>query len=57
MISRVKRATLFALYQLSIMIGIIAMPLALATHQVGVSLPVHRLIAWSEDAYEAQQSD
>ena len=57
MISRVYRATLFALYQLSILIGIVALPLALATRQVGFSLPVHRLLGRVEGAYEnaAQQ--
>ena len=52
MISRVYRATLFALYQLSILIGIVALPLALATRQVGLSLPVHRLLGRVEGAYE-----
>ncbi len=37
MISRVYRATLFALYQLCIVIGIVAMPLAIATRQAGLS--------------------
>ncbi|MFC6718465.1 hypothetical protein ACFQGT_00685 [Natrialbaceae archaeon GCM10025810] len=55
--SRVHHATLFALYQLSIVIGIVAMPLAIAAHQVGFSLPIHRLITNVGDAYEnAQQT-
>ena len=53
MISRVKHATLFALYQLCIMVGILAMPLALVTHRVGYALPLHRLLARVGDAYEA----
>lgn len=52
MISRVYRATLFALYQLCIMVGIAAMPLALLTRQVGLTLPVHRLLSRVEVAYE-----
>ncbi|MDQ2049070.1 hypothetical protein RBH26_01090 [Natronolimnohabitans sp. A-GB9] len=56
MISRVYRATLFALYQLCIVIGIVAMPLAIAARQAGITLPIHRLLANVEDAYEASQS-
>ncbi|WP_202911833.1 hypothetical protein [Natrialba swarupiae] len=52
MISRVYRATLFALYQLCIVIGIVAMPLAIATRQAGLSLPIHRLLSNVEQAYE-----
>ncbi len=55
--SRVHHATLFALYQLCIAIGIVAMPLALATRQVGFTLPVHRLVESVGDAYEATQTN
>ncbi len=57
MTSRVYHATLFALYQLCIAIGILAMPLALATRQTGVTLPVHRLLARVEGAYEAAEAE
>lgn len=50
--SRVYRATLFALYQLCIMVGIAAMPLAMVVRQAGLSLPIHRAIASVGDAYE-----
>ncbi|AEH37787.1 hypothetical protein [Halopiger xanaduensis] len=56
MISRVYRATLFALYQLCIVVGILAMPLAVAARQAGLSLPIHRVLENVEDAYEATQS-
>lgn len=52
MISRVYRATLLALYQLCVVIGIAALPLAIATRQVGFTLPVHRLLARVGTAYE-----
>ncbi|WP_290818888.1 hypothetical protein [Halovivax sp.] len=52
MISRVHRATLFALYQLCILVGIAALPIALLTRQVGLTLPVHRLLVRVESAYE-----
>ncbi len=51
--SRVYHATLFALYQLCIVLGIIAMPLAIATRQVGFTLPLHRLIENVGAAHEA----
>ncbi|MCU4926829.1 hypothetical protein OB905_12715 [Halobacteria archaeon AArc-dxtr1] len=56
MISRAYHATLFALYQLCILIGITAMPLAIAANRVGLSLPVHRLLANVGEAYESAQS-
>jgi hypothetical protein len=50
--SRVYHATLFALYQLCIVVGILAMPLAIATRQVGYTLPLHRLIENVGEAYD-----
>ncbi|SDQ66700.1 hypothetical protein [Natronobacterium texcoconense] len=55
MISRVYHATMFALYQLCIVAGILAMPVAIAARQAGVTLPIHRLLSNVEDAYEATQ--
>ncbi|WP_169332656.1 hypothetical protein [Haloterrigena salina] len=57
MISRVYHATLFALYQLCILIGIVAMPLAIAARQAGVTLPIHRVLANVEEELEARQSE
>ncbi|WIV68711.1 hypothetical protein [Natrialbaceae archaeon AArc-T1-2] len=48
---------MFALYQLSIAIGIITMPLAIAARQAGVTLPLHRLLARIETAYENANAD
>ncbi|SIR87031.1 hypothetical protein [Natronorubrum thiooxidans] len=56
MISRVYHATLFALYQLCIVIGIAAMPLAIAARQAGVTLPIHRILGNLEEAYEASHT-
>ena len=53
--SRIHRATLFALYQLCVVIGIAALPLALATRRFGFTLPVHRLIENVGAAHEAAQ--
>lgn len=50
--TRAHRASLFALYQLCILLGIVAMPLALLTRQVGLTVPIHRLLVRVEAAYE-----
>ncbi|WP_435318419.1 hypothetical protein [Haloarchaeobius sp. TZWSO28] len=52
MINRATQAALFALYQLSIAVGILLMPLALAMRRFGVSLPVHRVVETFGGAYE-----
>lgn len=56
MIDRVHRATLFALYQLSIALGICMLPLALAANRVGLRLPIHRLVDGLESKYEAARA-
>jgi len=50
--SRLYRTTLLALYQFSLLLGILMMPLALVARKVGLTLPVHRLVARLGDAYE-----
>jgi hypothetical protein len=52
MIDGAYKASLFALYQLSIATGIVLMPLALAMRQLGVSLPLHRLVESLGRAYD-----
>jgi len=52
MTTRAHRAAMFALYQLTILFGILVMPIALLTRQAGVSVPVHRIIGRMEAAYE-----
>ncbi|WP_254768328.1 hypothetical protein [Salinilacihabitans rarus] len=54
--SRVHRATLFALYQTCIAVGILVMPVAIAASQAGFTLPVHRLLERVGDAYEEAQA-
>ncbi|MFB6299833.1 MAG: hypothetical protein ABEH65_06180 [Halobacteriales archaeon] len=46
------RAVLFVLYQLSVIIGIVMMPIALLARQSGVVLPIHRIVGRLEAAYE-----
>ena len=52
MASRLYRATVFALYQCSLLLGILLMPFALVAGRVGLTLPVHRLVTRLGDAYE-----
>ncbi|WP_255191169.1 hypothetical protein [Natronobeatus ordinarius] len=54
--SRVHHATLFALYQLCIVLGILAMPVAIVARQAGVTLPIHRLLVRVGEAYENAQA-
>ena len=52
MIRSAYRATLFALYQFSILVGILLMPLALATRRFGINIPAHRVVDSLGSAYE-----
>jgi hypothetical protein len=38
------RATLFVLYQLSLLVGIAMLPVALVTRKLGVGLPIHQIV-------------
>lgn len=49
---RVYRATLFALYQLTLISGIALLPVALVTRQFGVRLPIDRAVMGLKDRYE-----
>jgi hypothetical protein len=56
MIALVRRAMLFALYQMSILTGIVLLPVALFARQLGVPLPIHRVVESLQDAYEATEA-
>lgn len=56
MIHRLKHATLFALYQFSIALGIVLLPLAVALTRVGVTPPVHRAVDVLGEALENARS-
>jgi len=49
---RAYRATLLALYQLTLLVGILLMPLALVTERLGLRLPVDRALLGLKEAYE-----
>ena len=50
--SRLYRAVVFALYQLSLVAGIVLMPFALVAKKLGLPLPVHRVVTRLGDAYD-----
>ena len=49
---QLQRATVFVLYQLSLLVGIALLPIALAMRRIGVVLPVHRVVDRLETAYD-----
>ncbi len=53
MIDRLRRNTLFALYQVTLVVGIAMLPLAVALGRLGVTLPMHRLVATVGGALDA----
>lgn len=46
------RHTLFALYQLTVALGIVLLPLAMVMRRAGLSLPIGRIVTVVGDAYE-----
>lgn len=56
MIERLYATTLFALYQMSVALGILLLPLALLTRRFGFTPPVHRLVGRLGAAYDATKS-
>jgi hypothetical protein len=53
---RLYHATLFVLYQVTLLCGIALLPLALLTRRVGVRLPVDRAVLGIKEAYEMRRS-
>jgi len=51
------RATAFALYQLSLIVGILLLPIALVTSKIGFIPPVHRVVDRANNAYERATSN
>ncbi|WP_169794653.1 hypothetical protein [Haloprofundus marisrubri] len=52
MFESLSRISLFALYHLTLALGIALLPLTLAVRQFGVQLPVGRLVETVGTAYE-----
>lgn len=53
---RAYRATLLVLYQLSLLVGIVAMPLALVADRLGFDLPLHRAVERLGEKYKQAAS-
>jgi len=52
MIESASRLTVFALYQLTIVLGILLLPVALVARRLGVNLPIGELIDRLDAAYD-----
>lgn len=50
--STLYRSTLFALYQISLIMAIVMLPLAVMTKQMGFTLPAHKPVDRFGSAYE-----
>ncbi|MFB6178914.1 MAG: hypothetical protein ABEI77_04230 [Halorientalis sp.] len=55
--NRLYRSALFAMYQLTLLLGIALLPVALVVRQFGVTLPIHRVVSRLADAYEDASPD
>lgn len=56
MIDRLHAIAVFALYQLTIALGIALLPVALLARRAGVTLPLGRLVERTADAYAHARS-
>ena len=56
MIERLYATTLFALYQMSVAVGIVMLPIALFTRRFGFVPPVHRVVNRLGSAYDATKT-
>jgi len=52
MIGRLRTATVFVAYQLTVLVGILLLPLALLARRIGVVLPVGRAVDRLGAAYD-----
>jgi hypothetical protein len=52
MTNPLARATLFALYQLTILVGIVLLPVSLLTRRFGLTLPAGQLVETLGETYE-----
>lgn len=57
MFQAMHRTATFALYQLTLALGILLMPVALLARRVGVRLPVDRILEAASAAYDRADGD
>lgn len=55
--STVYRAAAFVMYQFSLLAGIALFPMAVLMRQVGITLPVHRMVSRAGDVYDRIDSE
>ena len=53
---RVYRAILLVMYQLTLFVGIVALPFAVLARRAGVRLPVHRAVECLREKYRQTSS-
>ncbi|SFQ04744.1 hypothetical protein SAMN05216277_11712 [Halolamina pelagica] len=51
----IRRAALFALYQITVLLGIALLPVAMFTRRLGVPLPLGRAVDGAKAAYETTE--
>ena len=56
MAARLYTATVLALYQLTLLAGIVLLPVAMVTERLGVRLPVDRVVEGLNDAYDQSRA-
>jgi len=54
--SQLYRGLVFALYQFSLLLGIVLLPVALVLGRMGVPLPIHKAVLRLENAYTGAMS-
>jgi hypothetical protein len=57
MAARPYTAAIFALYQFTLLAGIVLLPVAMVTERFGVRLPVDRAVEGLNQAYTGRQND
>lgn len=53
---RLYRATLLVMYQLTLLVGIVMLPVALVTERAGLRLPIDRVVVNLKNSYERAQA-
>ena len=51
----IRRGALFALYQFTVLLGILLFPVAMFTRRLGVPLPLGRAVDGAKAAYETTE--
>lgn len=52
--TRLETLGLFVAYQLSLLTGLLLLPIAILARHVGITIPIHRLIDPVHDAYQSR---